>query len=251
MNSITDRLGVQSYCFRGFKDNAKVAQMVRELGLDRIEICPVHADFRDLAGWKEIIKIYNDAGVQIPAIGVQTFKGAPEERDWFESAKAAGAEYISAHFTVDTFHTTVPATARLCEEYGIQIAIHNHGGYRFGGSPDIVRHLLDLGGPNIGLCLDTAWCLQIGPKNGKPLDWVEQFGDRLYGVHVKDFVFDPNAQWNDVIVGTGNLDLPAFTSALEAKKFAGYIVLEYEADVNDPLPALKQCVQQMRQIQAK
>ncbi|MFW6059755.1 MAG: sugar phosphate isomerase/epimerase family protein [Phycisphaeraceae bacterium] len=251
MSNITDRLGVQSFCFRGFKDNAKVAQMVRELDLDRIEVCAVHADFSDLAGWKNIVKTYNDAGVQIVSIGVQTFTGDPKERDWFECAKAAGAKYISAHFNVDSFQTAVPATAKLCEEYGIQIAIHCHGGYRFGGSPDVVGHLMELGGPNIGLCLDTAWCMQIGPRQGDPLAWVDQFSDRLYGVHVKDFTFDRNAQWNDVVVGTGNLDLPAFMQALEKKNFAGYIVLEYEADVNDPVPALKQCVQQVRQVHAQ
>ena len=32
-------LGVQSYCFRNFKDNKKVAEMVKELGLDKIELC--------------------------------------------------------------------------------------------------------------------------------------------------------------------------------------------------------------------
>ena len=249
MSSIIDRLGVQSFCFRGFKDNAQTAQMVRDLDLQRIEVCAVHADFNDLDGWKKIVQTYHDAGVQIVSIGVQNFTGADHERTWFECAKAAGAEYISAHFKIDSYRDAVPKVAKWCEEFGIKIALHCHGGYQFGGSPDVVEHILNLGGPNIGVCLDTAWCMQIGPKFGDPVQWVERFSDRIYGVHIKDFVFDRNAQWNDVVVGTGNLDLPGLMQKLEETNFAGYIVLEYEADVNDPVPALKQCVQQVRQVQ--
>lgn len=251
MSPISDRLGVQSYCFRGFKDNRQVAQMVRELDLDRIEICAVHADFNDPAGWNDVVQIYKDAGVQIVSLGVQTFTGdEATERNWFECAKAAGAEYISAHFRVDSFQQAVPVAVRLCQEYGVKIAIHCHGGYQFGGSPDVIQHLLEIGGPEIGLCLDTAWCIQIGPRQGDPVAWAEKFADRLYGVHVKDFTFDRDGQWNDVVVGTGNLQLPAFMQKLEEKRFAGFIVLEYEADVNNPVPALKQCVEQVRGVSA-
>jgi len=249
--NIQDRLGVQSYCFRGVKDNQKVARMVRELDLSRIEVCAVHADFNDVKSWKDIVKTYNDEGVEIVSIGVQNFTGADSERDWFECAKEAGAKYIAAHFGVDTFQAAVPKTAKLCEEFGIQIAIHCHGGYHFCGSPGVIEHLMDLGGPNIGLCLDTAWCMQIGPKYGNPVDWADKFADKLNGVHIKDYMFDPNAQWHDVVVGTGNLDLPALMSKLDEKNFGGYIVLEYEADVDNPVPALSQCVQQVRGVAAK
>lgn len=249
---IADRLGVQSFCFRGFKDNAQVAGMVRELGLERIELCAVHADFNDLNRWKGVLQTYEDAGVRIVSLGVQTFTGdEATERNWFECAKAAGAEHISAHFNIDTYREAIPVAAKLCREYGIRLAVHCHGGYRFGGSPDVMRHLLEVGGPEIGVCLDTAWAMQIGPKHGDPVDWADQFADRLYGVHVKDFTFEPNGQWNDVVVGTGNLDLPALIDKLEQKRFAGYIVLEYEADVEDPVPALKQCVQQVRDAAAQ
>ena len=247
MSPITDRLGVQSYCFRGFKDNAQVAGMVRELGLERIEVCAAHADFNDLNRWKGVVQTYQDAGVQIVSLGVQTFTGdEATERNWFECARAAGAGHISAHFNIDTYRAAIDVAVKLCREYGIRLAIHCHGGYRFGGSPDVMRHMLEIGGPEIGVCLDTAWAMQIGPRHGDPIDWAEKFADRLYGVHVKDFTFDRDGQWNDVVVGTGNLDLPAFMQKLEAKQFAGYIVLEYEADVDDPVPALKQCVEQVR-----
>ena len=69
-------------------------------------------------------------------------------------------------------------------------------------------------------------------------------------MHYKDFTFDKDAMWNDVVVGTGNLDLPAFVGALEKANFDGVAVIEYEADVESPVPALTQCVERMRQSAA-
>ena len=89
--------------------------------------------------------------------------------------------------------------------------------------------------------------MQIGPGRGDPVKWASDwFKGRVYGVHYKDFTFDKNAQWHDVVVGTGNLDLPAFVEALETTNFDGYAVLEYEADPENPTPALKKCVESMK-----
>jgi sugar phosphate isomerase/epimerase len=240
--------GVQSYCFRETKDNPTLAKQIRQIGVDKTEICGVHADFSKPEDFGKIVKIHNDAGVKIVSLGVQTFKGEPGERQWFECAKIAGAKYISAHFTIDTYTTAIPATVKLAEEFGIKVAIHLHGGYMFGGSEDVLKHLLKLGGPTIGLNIDTAWCMQIGPHHGKPVEWVKKFAGRIYGVHYKDFIFDKNAAWHDVVVGTGNLDLPAFVKALDDNGFDGFAVIEYEADPENPVPALTECVQKMRAI---
>lgn len=246
--SAARNFGVQSYCFRHFKDNPTVAGLVKKIGVSSVEVCAVHADFNDPAGFNDVVKIYSNAGVDIVSIGVQTFTGADVERKWFECAAAAGAKHISAHFKVDSYQAAVPATAKLCEEFGIKIGIHCHGGYMFGGSLDVLSHLRELGGENIGICIDTAWCMQIGPHQGNPVKWVEKFGSGVHGVHYKDFVFAPNAQWSDVVVGTGTLDLPAFVGALEAVNFDGMAVIEYEADVENPVPALTECVNKMRSL---
>jgi sugar phosphate isomerase/epimerase len=240
--------GVQSYCFREFKDNAVVAQKVRQIGVDKIEICGVHADFSKPEAFKDVVKIYNDAGISVISIGVQTFTGADAEEDWFKCAQAAGAKHISAHFRIDSYETAVKKTAALCKKYGIKVGIHCHGGYMFGGSPDVIEHLIKLGDGQIGLCIDTAWCMQIGPHAGKPVEWAKRFAGKIFGIHYKDFVFEKNAMWKDVVVGTGNLDLPAFVAALKANNFDGMSVIEYEADPKDPVPALTECVKQMRSV---
>jgi len=51
-----------------------------------------------------------------------------------------------------------------------------------------------------------------------------------------------------VVVGTGNLDLPGFVKALEETGFDGMAVIEYEADADNPVPALTECVKAMRKV---
>jgi len=233
--------GVQSYCFRHFRDNAAVAQRVKQCGLASIELCAVHADFDRPETFDGVIGTYRDAGIEILSIGVETFTGdEAADRRRFEFAKAAGAGFISVHFEPDTYLDAIPAAAKLADAYGIRLAIHNHGGYHWLGSEQMLAHILKTSPPSIGLCLDTAWCLDA---KGDPVKWVERFGDRLYGLHLKDFVFDRARQHQDVVVGTGNVDVPALYRKLAEVDFAGYAVLEYEADVENPVPALTRCAQ--------
>lgn len=240
--------GVQSYCFRDFKENADVAKKVRQIGLDKIEVCAVHADFSKPETFKQVVQTYQNEGVSIISLGVQTFVGSDSEEAWFECAKIAGAKHISAHFKVDSYRHAISKTASLCRKYGIRVGIHCHGGYMFGGSPDVISHLIELGEGQIGLCIDTAWCMQIGPVHGNPVKWAEMFAGKIFGIHYKDFVFDRNGMWKDVVVGTGNLDLPAFVDALKKSNFDGMSVIEYEADPSNPVPALTECVRQMRNL---
>lgn len=237
--------GVQSYCFRHFADNREVAAKVRECGLGTVELCGVHADFDRPETFGEVVKVYRDAGIPIVSLGVQTFGGEDREQKWFECAALAGARHISAHFKVESFPRAIDRVRAWSREFGIRVGIHNHGGYSFGGQPDVIGHLLSLGAPEIGLCLDTAWALQIGPRAGNPVDWIAKFGKSVYGLHLKDFVFGPDASFRDTVVGEGNLDLPALLAALREVAFDGMAVLEYEGDPENPVPALRRCVERL------
>lgn len=238
--------GVQSYCFRSFKDNAEVAKKVRAIGLNSIEICGIHADFDKPEAFADTVAIYKNEGVSILSLGVQTFVGNDSERAWFECAAKAGAKHISAHFRVDSFAAAIPKVRSWAREFGIRVGIHCHGGYMFGGQPDVIDYLLSLGTPEIGLCIDTAWAMQIGPGRGNPVEWAKKYAGQIYGVHFKDFIFEPNAQWKDVIVGTGTLDLPAFGKALVDGGFDGMAVIEFEGNFEAPDATLKECVASMR-----
>ena len=75
-----------------------------------------------------------------------------------------------------------------------------------------------------------------------PLQVAERFKERLYGVHIKDFVFDRDGKPRDVVVGTGNLDLQGLMHYLKSIDYQGFVTLEYEGDMDNPVPALSECV---------
>ncbi len=242
MSKIRD-LGIQSFCFRNTPSAIELAPILQDLGLSRLEVCAIHADFNDLPAWEKELGIYRDHGIEIISIGVQTFTGEDAQKIWFEAAALAGARHISAHFKVDSFTRAVPKVQAWSREFGIEIGIHNHGGYAFGGQPDVVKHLIALGGPEIGLCLDTAWCQQIGPQFGNPSEWVRKFGPALKAVHLKDFHFEHDGQFVDSVIGEGILDLPGFLEALDAVSFPGLVILEYEGNPENPVPDIRRCLE--------
>jgi len=237
---IVSTLGIQSYCFRGFKEHARVIEGLRACEVDRLEICGVHFNPVEDANAEETLKVYGDAGVVISSFGVNRFDADEAAgRKVFEFAKLAGFPTISATLS----EGGLPVAEKLCEEYGKKIAIHNHGRRDELGSVKALARLFEKASMNVGLCLDTAWMQDSGED---PLAVAKQFQDRLYGIHVKDFVFDRAGKHQDVVVGTGNLDLDALAAFLVESDFDGYLTLEYEGDVADPVPALKECCATIR-----
>lgn len=236
-NNLISRLGIQSWCFREFKETSKVIRALDECGVNHLEICPVHIDVKKNAA--EVLKEYTDAGIRISSFGVSYFtKDEEAARKVFEFAKMDDFSTIGA----DLGEGGLETAEKLCREYGKKIAIHNHGRKHTLGSVEALGKLFAKSSPNVGLCLDTAWMLDSGED---PVAVAEKFKERLYGLHIKDFVFDRAGKPEDVVVGTGNLNLEKLASFLSKINFGGYITLEYEGDKDNPVPALKKCVEKL------
>ncbi len=242
-------IALQSWCFNRFKPLPDFFKQLKSCGVSATELCGVHADFTKPETFPDVIKAFKDAGVTIVAIGVETVYG-DRERDIprFEFCKQAGVKNMSITFAPDLMDNAFAGLKNvdaLAEEYDIQLGIHNHGGYDWLGNDRILKHIFNRTSPRIGLHMDTAWAIDAKMN---PVKWVEDFGPRLVGVHVKDFVYSPKRQPSDVTIGTGILDLPAFVSALKARHFSGPLVIEYEGNFDAPVPALTECVQKLRAL---
>jgi len=239
-----EHLAIQSWCFRGFKANPDVIAKLKLCGVANVEMCGFHIDPQsgDAAA---AIGTYRAAGIGFTAYGVHYFnEDEAVGRRVFGFAKAAGCTTISAHVPV----AALPLVERLCREYAIRIAIHNHGRKDRLGPVWALEDLFKISSPNIGLCLDTAWMLDCGED---PVAVADKFADRLYGLHVKDFTFDSAGRPHDVVIGTGNLDLPGLMTVLLRRSWGGNLTIEYEGDVDNPVPALTQCVAALRSSLAK
>lgn len=244
---MTQPIAIQSWCFRHFKALPDFFKQLKACGVQATEVCGVHADFSDPQTFDRTIEQYRQAGVQIVAIGVQSMTGIREKDEPnFKFCKAAGVRNMSISFSPALFFEgKLKQVEQLAEEYDLQLGIHNHGSYDWLGSDRILQYVFEKTSPRIGLHMDTAWALDASQD---PCAWIEKFGNRLCGVHVKDFVFDRAGKPSDVVIGTGNLDLPGMMQRLKAINFAGPLVIEYEGDVENPAPALTKCVEAIKRL---
>jgi len=215
---------------------------VKQCEIDVIDLSACHVDYDDPAQQERVVTAYHDAGVTISGIGVVTLKNDEAfNRRFFDFAQRAGCRLVSCSFDPDAHEETLRIARTLCDRYGMRIAIHNHGGKHWLGNSTILDYVFRRTGPEVGLCLDTAWCIQAGES---PLTWVERFGERLYGLHLKDFTFDADGSYHDTMIGEGAFKLPAFLKALRTAPALESAVVEYEGD--DPVGTTHRCVQAIR-----
>ena len=197
---LTSRLGIQSWCFRSYKETGKIIEALKLCGADRIELCGIHID---LDHPQETLKQYTDNGIRISSFGVNGFStDEAAARKVFEFAVMADFPAISA----DLAPGALDMVEKLCAEYGKKIAIHNHGRKHKLGPVWRLEELFSRSSENIGLCLDTAWMLDSGEN---PLEIAKKFRSRLYGTHIKNFDFDRAGKPEDVVVGTGPWNMKA------------------------------------------
>lgn len=235
-----EKLGIQSWCYRNFKEVPAFIKELKKAGVSATEVCGVQVDFNKPAGFAGAIKQFKDAGVDILSIGVQGLNGdVAKETNYFEFLKLAGAKHMSVTFQPDGMWSAFKAAEKLAKKYGVRLGIHNHGGYDWLGNSRILEYVFKNTGDSIGLCLDTAWAIDAKQN---PVHMVEKFGSRVTAVHIKDFTYNKAREPKDVVIGKGNLDLPGLIKALKKVGFSGPTILEYEGDVENPVPALKKCV---------
>jgi len=222
-------MGCQSYSFRKF-DTIGAINGVQKLGLNSIEFCGVHfpCDALD-PGLGKVKEILEETGILMPCYGVEGF-GADGDanRKKFEFAKVMGIEILTADPTPDSFDNL----DKLTEEYGVKIAIHNHGpNARYDKVQDTLDAIRDHS-PMIGACVDTGHSIR---SNEKPHEVLAALGDRVHSLHLKDWTHGGEEQ----ILGEGDMDLVAVARTLRELKFAGPLMMEYENSPENPGPDMK------------
>jgi sugar phosphate isomerase/epimerase len=210
--------GAQSYSFRRLSlDNALAA--MNKLGIREVELFPNH-----IAGLspKQVTEKLAANDVKGVSYGVIPFsKDEAANRKMFELARSLGMKNLSCDPAPDAFESLDKLTA----EYDITCAIHPHGpGHRW-AKIDTIWNAVKDHSLKIGLCNDTGHFIRAGED---PVQACEQFKDRLYALHLKDFKKVADGKWEDVPAGQGSLDVDALVKFLLDHKFKGAMLVEYE-----------------------
>jgi sugar phosphate isomerase/epimerase len=235
-------LGAQSYSLREF-DTREVVRHLQGLGLHYVEFfskhLPLDATDEQIA---ETRKLLEEAGIAISAHGVTDFTADHEaNRRVFEFARRAGIRNITANPRAESFDSL----DKLVDEFNIRICIHNHGPGALYDKIESVVTAIEKHHKLIGACVDTGHFLR---SSEDPVKAVHTLGDRVYAVHVKDDIKQGEDSQN-VIIGTGRLDVVGLFKALKDVKFPadGSLSLEYEANPQNPIDDMKQCLEVARQ----
>ena len=102
----------------------------------------------------------------------------------------------------------------------------------------------------IGACVDTGHYIRSGEN---PVEVIEKLGDRVFAAHLKDDTHKGDKGSHNVVIGEANLDVVGVFKALKKIKFPadGSLSLEYEANPDNPIDDMKQCLVVAREAIAK
>ncbi len=179
----------------------------------------------------ELKKKLQEAGVKAVNFGV----GGCGRGD-FEFAKKMGLETLVS----EPNPAKVAEADKLCEEFGINLALHNHPKPSTYWDPEVVLKAVQGCGKRVGACADTGHWLRSGIT---PLDAVKKLEGRIASFHLKDL----NEGKRDVPFGTGKADIKAILVELKRQKFQGVFSIEYEVWDAQQTENVRKCVQAFEQ----
>jgi len=230
-------------------DNAK------ELGIHYIEIFPgqvVSPEMSDVkfdenASVALIAKVktrLEQAGVRPLALGVIGLSADEEQcRRVFDFAKVMGITTISSEPPVEA----LPLIDKLANEYGINMAIHNHPKPSRYWDADVVLEAIKDCSPRIGVCADTGHWIRSGLN---PIECLRKLEGRILWSHFKD-LNEKSPQAHDVVWGTGVADARGMLAELKRQNYVGGISIEYEYNWGKAMPEIRRCVEFYRKTMAE
>jgi inosose dehydratase len=140
-----------------------------------------------------------------------------------------------------TLAANVERAAEAARERGYEPVFHHHTSTYIEGVPEIERFLEDT---DVALLLDSGHLLVAG---GDPVAALDEWGERIGAVHIKDVRLDVLASvkaeradtltaWRRGLfcaLGQGDVDLDGFCAALTGRGYDGWVVVEQDRVLGD------------------
>jgi len=240
------RLAVQLWSFHKYTFFEAI-EKADSLGISWIEAYPgqlLGKEFPDIKFGHEMPLKYRievkkrllEKGLRIVNYGVVGLsKDENASRKVFDFAKDMGIETIASEPPDDSWDVI----ERLCEEYKINAAIHNHPTPSHYWNPDKVAETIKGRSNYIGACADIGHWLRSGVN---PIEALKKLEGRVKSLHFKDLNKAGIKEAHDVPWGTGASNLTAVLKELKRQEFKGVFSIEYEHNWTSSMPEIYQCV---------
>lgn len=250
------QLAVHSYTFRKFSIFDAIDKTA-ELGMHYMSISgsvnlngsnsvpTMSLSEKDLQAILDKLKA---AGISPKFVNMGVVQLPPDEaksRKVFEFAKKLGIDTLVAEPTPDALDTV----EKLCKEYNIKVAIHDHPRPNHYWNPDVVLAAVKGRTPLMGACADVGHWKRSGLD---PVECLKKLEGRIICLHFKDLIpDDPKAgsppatgsrKMHDVPWGTGESNVKAMLQELKQQNFHGAFCVEYEYHWDTSQPEIAECV---------
>ncbi|MHC4074793.1 MAG: sugar phosphate isomerase/epimerase family protein [Planctomycetota bacterium] len=238
------RIAVQAYTFKKFTFFEAV-EKTSSLGLHYIDAWrkqkisdDIDIKFIDMSPHirGQVRAKLAEAGVRLLNYGVVPLPNDEIEcRQVFDFARDLGAETIISEPPTEA----LDLIERLCKEYQIPVAIHNHPTPKLYWNPDTVLEACKGRSKWIGVCADTGHWMRSGIN---PVEALKKLEGRILVVHLKDLNEFGIRQAHDVPWGTGKADIKAILTELDRQDFNGVFTIEYEYNWENSVPEISKCI---------
>ena len=227
------RMACQLYTFRD-RSFYEALEAISGLGIRIVEPCyflPLDKKKPDLKTSealpkdirRELKKRLKDYGIRMANYYAPVDGNTNNFRKIFDFAKEMGVRTLVAEPPAEVFDKL----EELCDEYKINLAIHNHP-----KSPDSkywrpenVLKVCQGRSKRIGSCSDTGHWVRSGLD---PIECLKKAKDRIITMHLKDVAESGRPEARDVPLGTGKANYTTVLKELHDQKFRGVMTIEYE-----------------------
>jgi sugar phosphate isomerase/epimerase len=239
------KLGVASYSLREFQRGLTI-RMIKQLNVAYVSVKEMHLPYRSTPDeLRKGAQAFAQAGLKI--VGGSTIYVDKDDDDdirrYFEYAKTCGLPLM----VIGTTHQALPRIEKFVKEYGIPVALHNHGPEdKNFPSPQVALKAIQGMDPRVGVCIDVGHTTRTGVG---AVESIQEAGARLLDLHIKDLrdLMDKNSQCP---VGDGAMPVVEIFKTLKKMNYQGCVNLEYEIDADSPLPGMAKSFGYMRGVLA-
>jgi len=236
-------LGIGTYTYRGLTED-KMIEDLSALGIQQVELSSPDY-FLPKVMIEHIPKLksnLNRSGIKAVSYFCGDIKTEADIDLTFRTARALEVHHVSGSAVGDALKLV---DQRFSQE-GLKFGIHNHWfrGRKFAyESPEDLVNALKGVSKTVGVTLDTGHMASCGYD---PVEALVKLRDRLQLVHLKDV--ERSGDDKNVALGTGIAKSAAVIEKLEQQGFNGLVAIEYEADENNPQPAVARDVEYTRNL---
>ncbi|MEQ9439615.1 MAG: sugar phosphate isomerase/epimerase [Cyclobacteriaceae bacterium] len=243
--------GIQAYTYRFSFEKGVEATLdtIRDLGFTEIECGLSPYDLTT----EEFKKMLDERGISAPSVGAGYEELVNDPEEVARKAKIMGASYVMTawiphdgdNFTIEHAKKAVEdfnRVGKVLKENGLTFCYHNHG-YEFRPYEDgtLFDYIAENTNPDyVSFEMDILWAFLPGAD---PAALLKKYGDRWKLMHLKDLKEGVESNMNghtplenNVVLGTGQLDMPAILKAAKEAGIAHYFIEDESMHVPEQVP---------------